>query len=157
MKRIYKCFGDTLRDVRKINHKTIKEVARELNTSYKTVANIESGQRMPTLKQLEEFTFLYGCKFTEILRMSFEKFENMPDKTSNEIHFFEEILKDYEDFIKNRNKDSFTLLYNIIKNKAYDYSPIIEKKFTQIDLIDVTKLANDIINTRLEQLYKREE
>lgn len=157
MKRIYKCFGEVLRDERKITHKTIKEVARELEISYKTMTNIESGQRMATLKQLEKFAFLYNCKFTDILNLSFKKFKDMPDKTSKELDFFEKILKKYDDLIETRKKDNFELLYNIIKNKAYSYSPIIEKKFTQIDLIDVTKLADGIINTRLEQLYKREE
>lgn len=157
MKRVYKCFGEVLRDARKITHKTIKEVARELEISYKTMTNIESGQRMATLKQLEKFAFLYNCKFTDILNLSFKKFKDMPDKTSKELDFFEKILKKYDDLIETRKKDNFELLYNIIKNKAYSYSPIIEKKFTQIDLIDVTKLADDIINTRLEQLYKRGE
>lgn len=157
MKRVYKCFGEVLREKRKTIYKSIKDVSEELEISYKTITNIESGQRMATLKQLEKFAFLYGCKFTDILNLAFEKFKYVPNKTSKEIDFFEKILKKYDDFIENRSKDSFELLYNIIKNKAYSYSPIIEKKFTQIDLIDVTKLANDIINTRLEQLYKREE
>lgn len=157
MKRVYKCFGEVLRDARKINHKTIKEVAGKLEISYKTMTNIESGQRMATTKQLEKFAFLYNCKFTDILSQAFEKFKNMPDKTSQEIDFFEKILKKYNNLIETRKKDNFELLYDIIKNKAYSYSPIIEKKFTQIDLIDITKLADDIINTRLEQIYKREE
>lgn len=60
-------FGNNLRHLRTINHKTIKELAKELNFSESAIKNYEGGRRTPSNEDLQKICEYFGVVMDSIL------------------------------------------------------------------------------------------
>lgn len=78
-----KVLGSILREKRKELNLTIQDVADKLNLKYGTVANMESGGKNPTLKQLEDYGLIFGVTWIEILTEILRILQNNVDNSDS--------------------------------------------------------------------------
>ena len=60
--------SERLKEFRKNEGLTQKELAIVLDSSQNTISQYESGKRMPTVKKLVELSTLLGCSIDELTR-----------------------------------------------------------------------------------------
>lgn len=81
-----KAFADALKVGRDMTGLTVEEISERIGVSPGTYRNLESGQRIPTVTQIEGFAELFGITFDDLLK---EVMKTWDKRTENEIEYLQ--------------------------------------------------------------------
>lgn len=112
----------------------IQRVADKLNLKYHTTANIETGNKNPTLEQLKIYGLIFGCEWSELLNeaSSLAEIENE----------FIEIKKYCDEMKKECKKKQVNEDLKINNNIDESINAIAERLIKDKGLIDESKVVN---------------
>lgn len=156
MEIFYKALGQIMRDMRNQKEYTTKDMAEKMGIASGTYRNLESGQRMPSVTQLEALGVIHNIDWFEdiVMKASSIATKEMTDEQIREkVDFIHLLFERYNDEKKKREATINDNIYSLIMTVGRQYSP---NNFLNID--DVTDLGNMILNltqTRVKQLYDK--
>lgn len=70
-----KCVSDILKTMRAEYNLDVNDIAEKIGVSPGTYRNLESGQRIPTVSQIEGLAELFNSTFEEFIKVSIDLFE----------------------------------------------------------------------------------
>ena len=151
MNNIYKCIGTKIKVNRKEKGLSIKDLAKKVGFPYSTMANIESGTRKITMKQLDGISRVLDLPISEMLDITvfegLKEYEELKKECKvliNEYFVFEEerkqIKEDHingaiEEFLRDRGINNIVptgekeYLNNLIKSMLDSAAKELEARY----------------------------
>ena len=124
-------FADKLRDYRKSNSLTQKELADKLGLSQKTVSAWEVGRTEPTMGDIKKMCTIFDCPI-----------EDLTDTRSRRIG---EISKE----------DVLTKINDFPLNDLYEMLNLITARISELEEIELVKKEKQMLEKQLEDMQKR--
>lgn len=152
MELFYKEVASRFRELRKFNNVKTQKVADILGISSATYRNLESGQRLFTIEQLELLGEIYQVNWMDIINASMENI-------SNNDYDMEDVRKLVAKLEKQRVQRSETLKTEAIENISKAIESVI-KLHSPIDYLlqnehsDLFELVSTQLNTRVNQIMR---
>lgn len=164
--RYKKAFGEVLRENRSAANLTVDEMAKRTGISPGTYRNLESGQRIPTVDQIEGFSELLGTTFDKFLKMSMEKFdkdiENEIKKLESDeaLEYIRPVLRTDHDLRQKWNKEkeeivnkSSRLAEDLIQAGQRYHTP--NKYLTENDVHELAEQIMTLVDLRVRQVLRK--
>ncbi len=154
MDLFYKEVGSKFRELRKLNNVKTQKVADILGISVATYRNLESGQRLFTLEQLELLGEIYQVDWIDVVNTSMTNISNIVNDSD---------IEDVRKLVKNLDKqrvqrlealktDSIESISKAIKSVIRLHSPI--DYLLQNEYSDLFELVTNQLNTRVNQIMR---
>lgn len=124
-------FADKLREYRKQNNLTQKELAVKLKLSQKTISAWEVGRTEPTMGDIKKMCLIFDCPI-----------EDLTDTRSRRIG---EITK--EDVLSKMNDFSLTELKEI--------QSLINSRISELEEMEIIKREKEMLEKQLEDMQRR--
>lgn len=154
MELFYKEVASRFRELRKFNNVKTQKVADILGISSATYRNLESGQRLFTIEQLELLGEIYQIDWMNIINSSMENVSKLVND-----HDMEDVRKLVDKLEKQRVQRLETLKTEAIENISKAIESVI-KLHSPIDYLlqnehsDLFELVSTQLNTRVNQIMR---
>ena len=158
MEKFYKALGQVMRDMRNEKEYTTRDVAQKMEIAYGTYRNLEAGQRMPSITQLESLGIIYNVNWFEDIVMKANSIacESMTNEQIKNMLEITRLLHDkYKDEKEKRKEIINNSIYNLVMTIGRQHSP--NSFLKQEDIDDLGNMILNLANTRVKQLYDKVE
>lgn len=158
MEKFYKALGQVMRDMRSKEQYSARDIAEKMEIAYGTYRNLEAGQRMPSITQLESLGMIHNVNWFEDIVMKASKIasENMTDEQIRNMHDIIGLLYEkYKEEVENRKEIIYGSIYNLITTIGRQQSP--NSFLKQEDIDDLGYMILNMAETRVKQLYNKVE
>ncbi len=156
MERFYKALGEIMRNLRKSKQYSTIDIAEKLGISPRTYRNLESGQRMFTVTQLEGLGEIFNVNWIDIIdeAVRIMDVDGLAKEEITPILDMVQIL--YEKARKERESREEKIkdcIIDLIRLTERSYTP--NKHLSNDDIYDLGDMILNLVNTRVEQLLRK--
>lgn len=163
-----KAFGEALKVGRDMTNLTVDEIAERIGISPGTYRNLESGQRVPLVNQIEGFAELFGVTFDDLLKVVMSSWDK---KTEDDIKILKEKSKDICEYIKpvleldhelrakwKKEKEEIStkatkLAEDLIQAGQRYHTP--NKYLTEDDIYELSEQIMALVDIRVKQVLRK--
>lgn len=160
-----KAFADALKVGRDMTGLTVEEISERIGVSPGTYRNLESGQRIPTVTQIEGFAELFGTTFNELLALVRKTFINQVEKNMNlegkdYIDYVEpifimedELISKWKEEKKEIASKGTKLAEELILAGQRYHTP--NKYLTEKDIFELSEQIMALVDLRVKQVLRK--
>ena len=156
MEIFYKALGEIVRNLRKSNQYSTIDVAEKLGISPRTYRNLESGQRMFTVTQLEGLGEIFDMNWISLIDEAFKVADFKGVSRENAINItsmLSTLYKKSEADKKARDEKVYECIIDLIRLTERSYTP--NKYLSNDDIYDLGDLIIGLVNTRVKQIIDK--
>lgn len=138
-----KLIGNKIRETRKSRNFDLLKLSHKIGVAYGTMANIESGNKKPTIEQLS--------KIGEVLNCDWKEFLHDGKKLVTDVDEMEQLIKEEEKRVRAIKNEIDNNIRNSIQLNELLYSPT-GTLLSEQELNDIKNLVLHTIKIRLGQI-----
>lgn len=156
MERFYKTLGEIVRNLRKSKQYSTIDIAEKLGISPRTYRNLESGQRMFTVTQLEGLGEIFDKNWIDLIDEAIKTVDLEGLEKENITNILDMVSMLYEKSTANRkarDEKAKECIIDLIRLTERSYTP--NKHLSSDDIYELGDLVIGLVNTRVKQIIER--